>query len=570
MFKTNLLTAFMLLLFLTDSHSAFCLSSKDSLLNILRIELKNSDYDRQKEEKINILKIFVKNDSTLTNLQRYRLYNAILDEYKSYKFDSSYIYVRKMIEFSQKSGDKTKVQESKLKLLQILIPAGMFKEASELVSELDNETIPSGLKAGYHELKARFYEALAKYNDDPYYTKQYLAKAEEQFQKMTSVSPPSKFEKIIDQVEFSEPRNRRPADFYLHFITNSGLSDHKIAMVALRLSYYYSGSDRIMFLALSAISDIRSSTKDTQAILKLGEELYKTDDLKMAYACITKAISDAEFYGARGHKIDIQNILPLIAGKTIMETERQRDKSIIYSLVFAVIVIVVLCVLFIVFIQLKKIKASEQLINEKNEQLALINMRLMEHTRINEEYIGFFFKRSFSNISMLEKLKRKIEHSIKMRKFDDALDLMASIQISKERQYLYNTLDHIFLKLFPNFVTAFNELLKPEDQIWPQSDLSLNTTLRIFALIRLGIKDDETIAGILDYSVSTIYTYKIRIKAKAIVKGEEFDRRLMDIKFINPENQEVHKTSQQKINYLYLVQLPGISPQRRTSTSDLH
>lgn len=535
--KTNLLTAFILLLLVIKGDPAFCVSSKDSLLNILKVELKNHVYDHRKEKKINSLKISAKNPSKLTYPQLYQLYNAILEEYKFYQFDSSYIYVQKIIDFGQKHEDKFKVQEGKLQLLQILIPSGMFKEASELVSELDRETLPLELRANYYSLKARFYESLAKYNNDHFYAAKYRAAAAAQFSKMDSVSPPNKFEEVISHAAdtSSSSTRRRPADFYLYFITHNGLPNHKIAMVAMRLSYYYSGDDKIMFLALSAISDIRSSTKDTQAILKLGEELYNAGDLNMAYTCINKAISDAEFYGARGHKIDIQNVLPLIAGKTIMETERQRDKSIIYTLIFAVIVIVVLCILFVVYIQLKKVKVSEQLINKKNDQLASINMTLMEHTRINEEYIGFFFKRSFSNISMLEKLKRKIEHSIKTKKVNEALDMVASIQISKEREDLYDTLDQIFLKLLPNFVPAFNELLKPEDQIWPQKEQSLNTILRIFALIRLGIKDDETIAGILDYSVSTIYTYKIRIKAKAIVKGEEFDKRIMNIKFINPE-----------------------------------
>ncbi|WP_083257046.1 DUF6377 domain-containing protein [Arcticibacter eurypsychrophilus] len=542
MLNTNLFTAFMLLLLVIKGDPAFCVSSKDSLLNILKIELKNSVHDHRKERKINTLKISAKDTSSLNYAQRYRLYNAILEEYKFYQFDSSYIYVQKLIEFSQKHGDEFKVQEGKLKLLQILIPSGMFKEAHELVSELDREEISFELRATYYDLKARFYEALARYNNDKYYAKRYRAEAAAQFRKMFSVSPQNKFEKVIDYaaIPAGSSHSRPPAEFYLHFITSNGLSDHKIAMVAMRLSYYYTGIDKIMFLTLSAISDIRSSTKDTQAILKLGEELYKTGDLNMAYVCINKAISDAEFYGARGHKIDIQNILPLIAGKTIMESEQQRDKSIIYTLVFAFIIVIILSILYIVYIQLKKVKVSEQLVNKKNDQLASINMKLMEHTRINEEYIGFFFKRSFSNISMLEKLKRKIEHSIKTKKINEALEIVTSLQINKEREYLYDTLDQIFLKLLPNFVPAFNELLKPEDQIWPQKEQSLNTILRIFALIRLGIKDDETIAGILDYSVSTIYTYKIRIKAKAIVKGEEFDRRITSIKFIDhPENKVI-------------------------------
>jgi DNA-binding CsgD family transcriptional regulator len=59
----------------------------------------------------------------------------------------------------------------------------------------------------------------------------------------------------------------------------------------------------------------------------------------------------------------------------------------------------------------------------------------------------------------------------------------------------------------------------------------LTATLRIYALIRLGISDVETIASILDYTVNTVYTYKARIKAKASVPPEEFEQKIMSIKF---------------------------------------
>lgn len=52
----------------------------------------------------------------------------------------------------------------------------------------------------------------------------------------------------------------------------------------------------------------------------------------------------------------------------------------------------------------------------------------------------------------------------------------------------------------------------------------LNTDLRIFALIRMGISDNDKIAKILGYSVNTIYAYKTRIKNKAIVPNEEFEK----------------------------------------------
>jgi DNA-binding CsgD family transcriptional regulator len=46
----------------------------------------------------------------------------------------------------------------------------------------------------------------------------------------------------------------------------------------------------------------------------------------------------------------------------------------------------------------------------------------------------------------------------------------------------------------------------------------LTTELRILALVRLGINDNQKIADILRSSITTIYTYRSKLKAKAINK----------------------------------------------------
>lgn len=63
----------------------------------------------------------------------------------------------------------------------------------------------------------------------------------------------------------------------------------------------------------------------------------------------------------------------------------------------------------------------------------------------------------------------------------------------------------------------------------------LTTDLRIFALIRLGIFDNANIAKILEYSEKTIYVYRMRMKAKALIHGEEFEQRIMAIKAIDAD-----------------------------------
>ena len=178
-------------------------------------------------------------------------------------------------------------------------------------------------------------------------------------------------------------------------------------------------------------------------------------------------------------------------------------------------------------------KDKERIIEEKNVLLEKINNKLEEDTHIKEEYIGYFFNVISGYILKLEKLKRSVERKISIKKYEDVLLSVNEINIKKERETLFYTFDHVFLKIFPNFIGTFNSMFKKEDQIWPKDHEVLNTDLRIFALMRLGINDNETIANILEYSVNTIYVYKMRIKAKALVPGDQFDHKIMEIKAVD-------------------------------------
>ena len=97
------------------------------------------------------------------------------------------------------------------------------------------------------------------------------------------------------------------------------------------------------------------------------------------------------------------------------------------------------------------------------------------------------------------------------------------------RNDFYRRFDTIFLHIFPNFIPQFNNLLAPDNQITPKNGELLNAELRIFALIRLGINDNNQIAILLDYSINTIYTYKTKVKNASHLSNEQFHQQLMQI-----------------------------------------
>ena len=87
----------------------------------------------------------------------------------------------------------------------------------------------------------------------------------------------------------------------------------------------------------------------------------------------------------------------------------------------------------------------------------------------------------------------------------------------------------MFLQIYPNFVEEFNQLLLVDERIILGPNELLNTELRIFALIRLGIKDSSRIANFLHYSPNTIYNYRTRMRNKSAIPREEFEEKVMEI-----------------------------------------
>ncbi|MFR9546811.1 MAG: DUF6377 domain-containing protein, partial [Rikenellaceae bacterium] len=105
-----------------------------------------------------------------------------------------------------------------------------------------------------------------------------------------------------------------------------------------------------------------------------------------------------------------------------------------------------------------------------------------------------------------------------------------NVNIKRERESFFADFDHAFLRLFPNFIVEYNALFEAADQVIIDDNTELPTEVRIFALMRLGITDNEQIAKFLDLSINTIYTYKTKVKNKTIIPKEEFERRILEIR----------------------------------------
>lgn len=491
-------------------------------------------YDNSKEARILSLKKLKYKIAVSNLLAQFNTCNNLYEEYKVYQFDSAFVYANKMIALSKLLNSKPKESYSRVKLGFIYLTSGMFKETFECIAKVKIQYLSDAIKSEHYLLLGRAYYDLAGYNNNKFISPAYIVTSNKYMDSAIyfNKNNPILHAYLLGTKQFQE-LNYGKALNQFQYVLNSKISVHFEAMAACQLGhiqlYRNNKEEGINLLIRAAIADIKSSTKETVALWSLAELLFKDGNTTDAYSFIQYAKTDADFYGARQRKMQIAAILPLIASKEINNIENQKNKLLLLIISITLLAVIIVLFLITLFKQLKKVKQKEKIIEEQNLQFKIVNQKLFEAAKINEEYIGQFFKEISGYILKLENLKMSIHTKLSIHKYDDIQTTINHIDIKKERLNLYDSFDHVFLKIFPNFIVVFNSLFEPINQIKPHDNELLNTELRIFALIRMGIKDTDTIAKILEYSANTIYIYKMRIKAKAI-HPETFETTIGNIK----------------------------------------
>lgn len=540
------LLPFFIVIFSCIAFSASSNPASDSLLTELDRELELEEvYISNKLKRIESFQQKLKIVGTKDLLPQYDIYAMLFEEYKSFNYDSAFVYVKRLQDIAYRLKDPTRINEAKIRLSFIFLSSGMFKETFDSLSTVKTSVLSNAAKQEYYTLYTRAYYHLADFNNDNYFTPLYTDKANSYVDSVLSVSEPDSYTFLY----FRGLRSARMSDIETgladleRLYSMGSMSYHQLAVLTSTLSDFYlriGNTDKaIQLLAKAAIYDIKSSTKETAAILILANILHKQGDLKRAYRYTRKALDEANFYGARHRKIEVGNILPIIEEEKLSTVESQKRTLIFFLAVAIVLALIVVVFVVITMKQLRRLKSAKMEIDtahtalqKSNYKLQETNSKLSEANRIKEEYIGYYFNINSDYIEKVEKFKRSIDQNLMAQKYDNIRFIVNNINLKKEREELNKSFDRIFLKLFPGFVDEFNSFFKEEDQIKPTDGELLNTDLRIFALIRMGIQDNDKIAKILNYSVNTIYAYKTRIKNKSIIPNEEFEKRMMEIKHI--------------------------------------
>ena len=177
----------------------------------------------------------------------------------------------------------------------------------------------------------------------------------------------------------------------------------------------------------------------------------------------------------------------------------------------------------------KALKDSNNELKDSNKALRDANDELENTNTKRELMANAFIMLCYQYIERLDSQRKLVIRKIKANQQNELLSILSSSKRgTEESQSFFSQFDKIFLSLYPSFVNELNSLLIPEAQIELKEDNELTPSLRVAALVRLGVTESPKIAGILSYSLQTIYNYRSTLKNSAIDK-EHFEENLQKL-----------------------------------------
>lgn len=541
--KKNCLLCFLLFF---SCHSALAGESLDSLLNVLDKTIKEADtYVQIKENKLHELKKEARKTPPFS-VERYNLNNDIYLEYKAYSSDSALHYLNENMLLARQLNDKERELKIQLELSYLLSSIGMYMEAADILNSIDRQTLPSSLLGHYYTCYEHVYfEAGAAQPRYKMFASRYVKLSHAYRDSMQITLDPSSATYLwLRETQLREAGKYDEAlEFSDRRLAESSFGTPQYALVAYQRFRLFESmgkkDEHLYYLVLSAISDVRSAIKEQSSLMVLAQELNSKGDLKRAYDYINFSWEISQFYKTRLRSWMNITSLSMINGNYQDIIKQQNRELLNYIVCVALLALLLVIALIYIYRQMKALSIAKKGLQEVNERLFSLNEELEEVNRhlrstnlelsesnlIKEAYIARFFKLCSVYVDRLQAYRKLVNKKLQRGQVAELLKMthLSNDIVTVEVQELYANFDSAFLHLFPNFVESLNALLLPDEQIVLKPDELLNTELRIFALIRLGIKDSSQIAELLHYSVNTIYNYRSRVKTKARVSRDDFE-----------------------------------------------
>ena len=466
------------------------------------------------------------------NTERYKLCGELFNLYLHYQADSACHYIHRKEYYNSLQPQPERDIEISINRAEVRGVMGMYNEAlTELQTIHPHELSSPNLEYYYFTIRA-CYGWMADNTVDPHVKQTYLKKTELYRDSLLKILPQGSNRNIVLAEKMILDGQADQAIPILNKVLTSSLGMQEKAYAYYTLSLAYEAKKdtdmEIYYLAQTALIDLNASVREYAALQKLARLVYQQGDPERAYNYVSCSMKDAVACNARLRFLEVTEFYPIIDKAYSDKKAQEKRLGRILTLSITGLAVCLILLAFYLYHGLRKLSLMRKNLSKSNKELVALNQQLQQTGKIKEVYIARYLDRCVSYLDKLEQYRRSLEKLAMASRIEDLFKAIRSADfLREERKNFYNEFDKSFLELFPNFIHDFNNLLNEDGKIEPKPGEILNTELRIFALIRLGITDANRIAHFLGYSLATVYNYRSKIRNKAKGDKDNFEQEVM-------------------------------------------
>lgn len=442
-------------------------------------------------------------------------------EYEGLNNDSSIVYYTSAI---HKAGSDTAVaNRAKIYMARRMAVATMFNEAADLLDSIKPEEL-----SNYDKLQ--YFKSLATINLE-YYRYSNIDKIKEKsrnnainaLDSILAILPEKdNYHKIARAQHGVLTGNETIATGdLLEIIDSSNTEDKAYYDAVSMLAELYGGNEKtreeyMYYLALAAKSNLTRGNLENAPLLHLGKQLFENGDLNRAYTYMHQA--GANIYNSNSRNLYTQ-LVPTMAN--MIEANRDHEAKMnsihIFTYIFALVIIIILGTLLW--------KRHNALIRKNIE-----NKLLSDSLHAGEDYTNRILDLCSYYIESMEEFNRLVDRKIKTNQIKDLHQMIESGKALKSmNESFFEVFDNAALNIYPDYISQLNTLLLPDKQFSEPEAGKLCPELRIAFFMRMGVTDSTRLSKFLGLSLNTIYTYRNRLKSRAINR-ENFEDSIINLR----------------------------------------
>lgn len=461
-------------------------------------------------------------EKKLSICNRVRVMEEVADFYRPRMADSALTYANYAYVLSKKSNDSICIESAHLTLTDALSAAGYFSAAVAVFDSIPHGGLTPENKIHYWQTGRQLYSNMCNYIGEG-------GRLYDLYQEKENIYVDSLLRFLPDYNDFkiflksqqliTAGRYETARQMLEPMLQRVPKGSQIYGMTAYQIAATYKTSDQThyaAFLSKAAESDIIGGIRDGYALPALSKWIFTQGSYKLAFDFINFAMNDAYRGSARMRLVNISSMVPEIDNAYRNQIDSSLSDFALYAIMVSIILIAVILVLVLLIREMRKRR--------------LAHSELAQVSKMKDSYIRDFIGLCSAYSEKYDSLAKTVTRKITAGQSQDLLKLVKSGKASEdENEEFYLTIDRVFMSLYPHFIEQINNLLLPDQRFDVGKNVtSLNPELRVYGFVRLGVTESAKIAKILNYSPNTVYSYRNRMRNKAI-NHEGFDEEVMNL-----------------------------------------